>query len=104
MNHTLRMLMYGQDAFLLELRQKILERAGYAGEIVSTAEEAGQRLQVPDAYWLLMLCHTVPAETKEELTRIANRSGVRVYELPRLLTPEKMLQVVESLKAAAPYM
>ena len=93
-----RMLMVGRDVWLMELRRRILERAGYTGDIVSTAEEARRRIELRRGYWLLVVCHTVPLEAKEELRRISQATGVALYELPKLLAPEKMLRAVERMR------
>ena|ERR1044071_2693087 len=67
MSHTL-VLMVGLDRTLAETRSKVLQHAGYTVECAFSFTQAIDRFLAGD-FDLVLLCHSIPAESRERLTR-----------------------------------
>jgi DNA-binding response OmpR family regulator len=67
MIHTL-VLMVGRDPLLMETRAKVLQQAGYTVESSLSFTEAIDKFLAGD-FDLVLLCHSIPVEARERLTR-----------------------------------
>ena len=67
MSHPGCILTIGRDTQLLQLRELVLERAGYSVVAISD-HEAIHVLKENNSFKLVMFCHTVPEESSAPLT------------------------------------
>ena len=91
-----RLLMYGEDARLLDLRAIVLSRAGLEVDLTDAVGQVGQRLQTKD-YGLLLICHTAREKDVGRLRAAATESGVATYFIDRLLPPQVLVGDVKAL-------
>jgi hypothetical protein len=92
-----RLLMCGQDEFLLRTRRMVLEHAGYAVDTVTTTQEARKRFEKGHSYRLLIICCTVPPDARGILRVVASEAGVLTHQLERLVHPAELISDVASI-------
>jgi hypothetical protein len=82
----------------MKLRRLVLAHAGYDLEILTGTEETRRRLaHSAGSYWALVICHSVPPYEASTLREAAAQARVAVYELSKLLPPERLIQDIEAL-------
>jgi hypothetical protein len=96
---TRQILLYGNNAALLNTRRMVLEQAGFPVDIVSTHDDFRLHLQRNEiSYSLVIVCHTVPKETQQSLqTEI---SSAPLYQLTPLVAPTDFVRQVHLLMQA----
>jgi DNA-binding response OmpR family regulator len=90
-----RLLMYGRDPMLLNVRSLVLSQAGFDVTAVETSRELEEQIAAKKRHYdLLVLCHTVQQEERDSLNVIATQSRVPVYQLdPFVNAPDLIGQV-----------
>jgi len=93
-----RVLMFGSDEPLLNIRAKVLSTIGCDTQVVfspdQTAYELGPERTKPE---LLILCHSAEDEAADLVRSIAVRAGVPTYTVERLIPPQQLLGDVARL-------
>jgi hypothetical protein len=70
---TTRVVTFGYDRMLVELRSRVLRMSGYEVQETFTMAEASESAQL-DLVDALVICHTVPNEEKEQLASAVRRT------------------------------
>jgi hypothetical protein len=86
-----RVVMFGSDPRLLEVRARVLATVGCETDLLYAAEDARVALEGKPRPVLLLICHTAEKEPAEEVRRLAQRTGVSTYYVERLLSPKQLL-------------
>ena len=86
-----RVLMFGSDQRLLEVRVKVLATVGCETDLVYAAEDARVALERKPRPVLLLICHTAEPEPAQEVRRLAQRTGVPTYYVEKLLPPKQLV-------------
>ena len=90
-------LAYGHDELLLKTRRLLLEEAGYAVETASSTEKfQDQRPTTHPKYGLLILCHSIPAAERKEISASSSPETL-VYSLDDSVAPAAFLRNVAHL-------
>jgi hypothetical protein len=85
-------LIYGQDAVLLETRRLLLEQGGFIADTASTSQEFRARIaEAQPPYELYVLCHTVPAAERHAISVNASKAKIAVYQLTAAVAPPDFL-------------
>jgi hypothetical protein len=71
--NTTRVVAFGYDRMLVELRSRVLRMSGYQVEETFTMAEASESAQ-SDLIDALVICHTVPLDQKEKLVSAVRRT------------------------------
>lgn len=90
-----RILVYGRDFTLMDTRRMLLASTGFQADTVSNLNElrsAVRHAQPP--YELVILCHTVPEEERVSVRHLLQNAGIGLYQLERLVHPERFINVV----------
>lgn len=90
-----RILVYGRDFTLMDTRRMLLASTGFRADTVSSFSDLGfavRHAQPP--YELVILCHTVPEEERVSVRRLIEKAGIGLYQLERLVHPERFINVV----------
>jgi DNA-binding response OmpR family regulator len=95
----IRILIYGLDADLQMTREMLLTEAGYATDSAENWSECRARLDRDD-YRLVILCHTVPTEQREECEALAFNKKMWVYALPGPIAPHDLLRQIAEFVSA----
>jgi hypothetical protein len=82
----IRILIYGLDSDLQLTREMLLTEAGYAAESADNWSGCRTRLDRDD-YRLVILCHTVSNQQREECQALAFTKKMRVFALPGPIAP-----------------
>jgi hemoglobin-like flavoprotein len=70
---TTRVVAFGYDRMLMELRSRVLRMSGYEVEETFTMAEASESAQ-SDLIDALVICHTVPIDQKEKLVSAVRKT------------------------------
>ena len=93
-----RVLMFGSDEPLLNIRAKVLSTIGCETQLVfspdQTAHELGPERTKPE---LLILCHSAEDEAANLVRSIAVKAGVPTYTVEKLIPPKQLLDDVARL-------
>jgi hypothetical protein len=90
-----RILIYGRDPALLETRRMLLASAGFEASTVSSIQQLRQSLRRAEPpYELIILCHTVPTDERIETRKLAEKTGIGLYQLEFLETPPRFISTV----------
>jgi hypothetical protein len=93
-----RVLMFGSDEPLLNIRAKVLSTIGCDTQVVLSPEETGYELgpERPKPE-LLILCHSAEDEAADAVRNMALKAGVPTYAVERLIPPQQLLDDVGRL-------
>lgn len=90
-----RILIYGRDFTLMDTRRLLLASAGFQADMVSSLAELRSVVRhAQPPYELVILCHTVPKEDRASVRHLMENVGAGLYQLERLVPPERFLNVV----------
>lgn len=93
-----RVLMFGSDEPLLQIRSRVLSTAGCDTQIVSTYSAAAHELSDGHARpELVVLCHTADEEDAGKVRSLALQVGVATYYVEKLTPPQKLVEDVRRL-------
>jgi hypothetical protein len=82
-----KLLIYGRNRTLLELRSTILARKGYDVSPIHDAREIISCLKSDDMFSLLILCHTIPPKDREEARLMALPYKLPIYQISPMEPP-----------------
>jgi hypothetical protein len=94
-----RLLMCGEELLLLKIRALVLESAGFGVDLSDTVDGI-RGLVALHRYALLVICHTIPDEQVQSFREIGAQAGVQTCVLERLLPPQTLISIMESLTEA----
>ena len=89
-----RIVMYGTDNRMLEVRARVLATIGCDISVLYTAEQAADALAANPKPALLLICHSSGEKMSQELRSLAQRSGVPSYYIERLMPPQQLISDV----------
>lgn len=95
----IRILIYGLDTDLQLTREMLLTEAGYAVQGTDNWSDCRARLDRGD-YKLMVLCHTVSSEQREECQALAFNKKMPVYALPGPIAPHEFLRQIANFVSA----
>ena len=88
----IKILVYGLDADLQMTREMLLTEAGYAVDRANDWAECRAHIN-RDEYRLIILCHTVCDEEREECETLAFSKKMQLYVLTSLISPQDFLRI-----------
>ena len=89
----IRILAYGLDADLQLTREMLLTQAGYAVDSVDDWISFRAHLD-REEHSLVILCHTVSKEDREECETLALDKKIRVYVLTSAIAPQEFMRQI----------
>jgi hypothetical protein len=93
-----RILVYGRDSTLLETRRMLLASTGFEAETVSSLQQLRSALRNSEPpYELIIVCHTVPADERVEIQKLAARVRVGLYQLQLFEAPTRFIGTVSGM-------
>jgi hypothetical protein len=93
-----RILLFGQDASLLEIRAMVLQSAGMTADIVVDIDEFRVRITAPSLlYDVVVCCHTVSEAERNEITKLSHGSRMNLITLEHLVGPTELIEQVSNL-------
>ena len=94
-------LMCGTNDTLLQVRGKVLERAGFEVDVAKCPAEAQLFLgEEPGRYGLMLVCHSTPLELRPVVQCVAEREGLSLFQLDILVDPAELIREVSERLAA----
>jgi hypothetical protein len=98
-----RLLLFGEDANLLEIRAMVLRSAGMTVDIAADINDLKVRIAASgQIYHALICCHTVTEAECAEVIAIANRTQTALIMLECLLPPSELIDRVSELIGERP--
>ena len=95
-----RLLLFGRDANLLELRALVLRSAGMTVEIATDIDDVKVRFATSGSiYQALICCHTATQAECTEVIAIATRAQTALVMMECLLPPSELIDRVSKLIA-----
>ena len=93
-----RVLMFGSDEALLQIRAKVLATIGVDTHLLYTMEEARQELTAhkSDAA-LLVICHSAEQELAQQVRSLAVTTGLPIYYVETLLRPQQLVEDITGM-------
>jgi hypothetical protein len=93
-----RVLLFGRDRGLLEIRALVLKSARLAVDIVTNMEAFKKRIAEPDTpYGVVVCCYTTPATECQEAAAIAARLEIPLLQLDCIVQPTALIAQVTAL-------
>ena len=88
--------MYGLDADLQVTREMLLRHAGYAVDIAED-QPCYRKYLNKHKYRLVLLCHSVPQEERDDCEKFARSRKITVLALYIAIAPQDLMRQVEEL-------
>ena len=95
----IRILLFGLDADLQMTREMLLIQAGYAIDSVDNWSDCRTRLDAAD-YRLVILCHTVSKEDREQCRALECHKEIQIYALRGPIAPQDFLRQIAEFSAS----
>ena len=93
-----RLLLFGEDANLLEIRALVLRSAGMTVDIAADIDDLKVRIAASNQiYHALICCHTATEAECTEVIAVANRTQTALIMLECLLPPSELIDRVSKL-------
>jgi hypothetical protein len=94
-----RVLLFGRDRTLLDIRALVLKSASLAVDIATDIDTFKKRIADPAGtpHGVVICCYTTPATECEEVVAIAARSQMPVLQLDCLVQPASLIAQVTAL-------
>jgi len=95
-----RVLIFGRDRGLLDLRALVLRSARLAVDVTTDIGAFKKRIADPGCpYGAVICCHTAADAEREEIVAITARSRIKMLQLDRLVQPSALIAKVSALLA-----
>ena len=93
-----RVLMFGSDEALLQIRAKVLATIGLDTHLLYTVDEARQELTARKSDTaLLVICHSADETLAQQVRSLAVTTGVPIYYVETLLRPQQLVEDIATI-------
>lgn len=91
-----RVLLFGRDAYLLEIRAMVLRSAGMIVDVALDMDDFKVRLAA-SVYGVVVCCHTATEDDCNEVIAASVRNRSALLKLERFLSPQALIDQVARL-------
>lgn len=92
-----RIVMFGQDEPLLRIRSKVLATIGCDTAVLYKVEDVRRELADGPKPALLIICHTAPEASVDQVRKLALKTGLQTYYVERLVPPQQLVEDVGAI-------
>ena len=93
-----RLLLFGNDAELLETRGNVLRSAGMVADLSVDIDDFKVRITAPGLiYDVIVCCHTVTEAQRNQIIALSDQTSTKLTILECLLSPRELIAQVANL-------
>jgi len=93
-----RILLFGRDRTLLELRARVLRSADIAAHIATDVEDFQMRISSPESkYRAVLCCYSTPQDHLQQIAAIAAQFNATLYQLNYFVMPSELIAKASEL-------